>query len=47
MWNALPAKNQLKLVEGFLMLIDYLPKKNSRAYGVEMGGKIKLEILVG
>lgn len=37
-WNALPAKNQLKLVEGYLMLIDYLPRNHHRSLGTEMGG---------
>ena len=38
-WNALPAKNQLKLVNGYLMLIDYLPKSFHKSIGSEMGSK--------
>ena len=38
-WNPLPAKNQLKLVDGFRMLIDFLPKSQYRSRGTEMGGK--------
>ncbi|CAF1068723.1 unnamed protein product [Brachionus calyciflorus] len=35
-WNALPTKNQLKLVDGYVMLNDFLPKRNIRSLGVEM-----------
>jgi hypothetical protein len=37
-WNALPSKNQLKLIDGFIMLIDYLPRSHHKAIGTEMGG---------
>ena len=37
-WNALPAKNQLKLVEGFLMLASYLPRNQGKSLEIEMGG---------
>ena len=42
-WNPLPAKNQLKLVDGFRMLIDFLPKSQYRSRGTEMGGKRTLK----
>ncbi len=38
-WNALPAKSQLKLVEGFLMLASYLPRNQGKSLEIEMGGK--------
>jgi hypothetical protein len=37
-WNALPAKSQLKLYDGFLMLIDFLPRNMNRITGTEMSG---------
>ena len=39
-WNALPAKNQLKLIDGYLMLIDYLPRTHAKSLGTEMAGKL-------
>lgn len=38
-WNPLPSKNQLKIIEGFIMLIDYLPRSYFKSLGSEMGGK--------
>ena len=35
-WNALPTKNQLKLYDGFMMLIDHLPRNRHRITGAEM-----------
>lgn len=40
-WNPLPAKNQLKLVDGFRMLTDYLHRSNVRSLGTEMAGILK------
>jgi WD40 repeat protein len=40
-WNALPAKSQLKLYDGFIMLIDFLPRNLNRINGTEMSGKTK------
>jgi hypothetical protein len=37
-WNALPAKNQLKLIDGHLLLNDLLTKIPSRSMGTEMSG---------
>jgi hypothetical protein len=41
-WNALPAKSQLKLVEGFLMLASYLPRNQGKSLEIEMGGINKI-----
>ena len=38
-WNPLPTKSQLKLVDGFRMLVDIMPKNTYRSLGTEMGGK--------
>lgn len=37
-WNALPTKNQLKLMDGFLMLNDFLTNRHLKSYGSEMSG---------
>lgn len=37
-WNPQPGKNQLKLVDGFRMLIDCMPNSQFRSRGIEMGG---------
>ena len=42
-WNPLPTKSQLKLVDGFRMLVDFLPKNSYRTLGAEMGGRFKKE----
>ncbi len=36
-WNALPAKNQLKLVDAFIILVDFLPRQHAKLLGTEMG----------
>jgi WD40 repeat protein len=39
-WNPQPGKSQLKLTDGFRMLIDYLPNSQFRTRGIEMGGSL-------
>ena len=48
MWNPQPAKNQLKLIDGYKMLINFLPNSLYRSRGVEMGGNNKylFEIII-
>lgn len=47
MWNPQPAKNQLKLIDGYKMLINSLPNSLYRSRGVEMGGDyIDLRIIL-
>ncbi len=36
-WNPMPAKSQLKVIDGFKMLVDHLPNSQYVARGVEMG----------
>ena len=45
-WNALPTKNQLKLHDGFIILLDYLPKHTYKSLGTEMGGNKSAKLLL-